>query len=112
MLPISRKISRSEFPAFNTPAYNWQGEVLRIRTVKQKKDISKFAIISPKKLYDNKPIRNRFKRRVFYLVKEHLHKFDSNPHGYFIIFPVIHIKKISFSLIKNDIENFVSYISK
>ncbi len=112
MLSKERKISRIEFPEYNTPSYNWQGEVLRIKIIKKKNIISKFCIISPKKLYDTKVRRNRFKRRVFFEISQHLHKFDTNPHGYFLIFPVIHIKKISFLKIKNDIENFISNISK
>ncbi len=112
MLSKDRRIKREEFPEISTPSFNWNGEVLRIKTIKKKNNISKFCIISPKKFYDTKVRRNRFKRRVFFEISQHLHKFDTNPHGYYLIFPVIHIKKISFSMIKNDIENFISYISK
>lgn len=112
MLNISRKINRKEFPPHNIPVLQWTGDVLRIRAVKKGSDISKFAIISPKKSYTTKPERNIFKRRVFSELRQHLHKLDSNPHGYFIIFPVIHTKKISFSSIKNDLEKFVTYISR
>lgn len=112
MLNKSHKITRQDFPAHNTPVDQWTGEVLRIRAVKKQNNISRFAIISSKKQYDNKPERNIFKRRVSGELRQYLHKLDSNPHGYFIIFPVIHTKKISFLSIKNDLEKFVIYISK
>ena len=112
MLDKFHKITRQDFPAHNIPVSQWTGDVLRIRAVKKQNNISRFAIISSKKQYDTKPERNIFKRRVFSELRQYLHKLDSNPHGYFIIFPVIHTKKISFISIQNDLENFVSFISK
>jgi ribonuclease P protein component len=107
MLPIARKISRDDFPHPNTPTLQWTGEVLRVRVVKKENSIARFAIIAAKKHYRTKITRNRFKRRVFSVIKEHLHKLDTNPHGFFLIFPVIHTQKITFSAIKKDLEIFV-----
>jgi ribonuclease P protein component len=112
MLNIERKISRKDFPAHNIPAIEWRGEVLRIRTIKKQSDHSRFTIISSKKLYKSKPIRNIFKRRVYSELRQSLHKFDTSPHGYFIIFPLIHMEKISFSSIKKDLEKYITLTFK
>lgn len=112
MLNISRKISRKEFPPFNAPSILWKGEVLKFRVIKKKNDKAQFAIILSKKMYQTKPSRNLFKRRVFSELRLHLHKLDTNPHGYFVISPVIHTEKITFISIKKDIENFLDYIVK
>lgn len=108
MLPISRKISREDFPTQNTPTLQWTGEVLRIRIIKKQSPHARFAVIAAKKHYRTKITRNRFKRRVFSVIKEYLHKLDSNPHGFFLIFPVIHTQKIPFSAIKKDFEMFIN----
>lgn len=112
MLNTERKITRKDFPAYNIPAIEWRGDVLRIRIIKKKSDKTHFSIISPKKLYRIKPERNIFKRRVYFELRKHLHKLDNSPHGYFIIFPLIHMKNISFSEIKNDIEKFLLFYFK
>lgn len=108
MLPVSRKINREDFPTPNIPTLQWTGEVLRIRTVKKQSPKARVAVIAAKKHYRTKVTRNRFKRRVFSVIKEHLHKLDTNPHGFFLIFPVIHTQKIPFSAIKKDLESFIN----
>lgn len=112
MLSSSRRIQRSDFPDSRLPSFQWTGKVLRIRAIQKKSPKARIAIIAAKKYYRTKITRNVFKRRVFSLFQKELPKLDTTRFGFFLVFPVIHTRDITFAVIASDISAFMEVLQQ
>lgn len=110
MLSRKNKIIRADLSGKKLPFSLWAGKVIKIRFSLLPLSSSKFAIVTSKKTYTTKPNRNLFKRRLFSLIKQHLHKIELGPHGYFLFFPLIHISKINQLSLKEDVDAFMFFM--
>lgn len=108
MLSGERRISRADFPNPLLRAFEWRGEVIRVRAIRNNGQIAQFAVISPKKTYRTKITRNRFKRRVFSVLSQKLNDFDQLKFGQYLIFPNKNTSIISYNEIVTDFDNFIS----
>ena len=107
MLEKKRKIKRNMFPNNPTHRVIWSGKTLKISYVKEKNTLNTFTVIGIKKNFRTIVERNKFKKRVYFSIKQFLNKFDELYSGKFIISS--QQKAIyTFHMIQNDLFDFLN----
>jgi ribonuclease P protein component len=110
MLPRRHKLSRKSFPTQYDPKTTWRGDLLLIRLTRTKEIAPpRFAVIVPKKILKLANRRNRVRRIIYNVIREHMSEFS----GFIGAKFVITLQKNSVSTIEketitNEIQKFLS----